>query len=69
MARAFRLYSNGTVNVARLDEISAVGIRLKETDFYADEFDEVTSITVPFRAFANGKIIIQGSFDDDTSVV
>jgi hypothetical protein len=49
-----------------LDEITQAQISMTETDFYANEFDEVTAIPVAMRQLDSEIVLVQTEFDEVT---
>jgi hypothetical protein len=68
MAHTYRLNNTGVffTNTATLDEITKAEISMTQTDFYAAEFDEVTTIPVAMRQLDTETVIVQTEFDEVT---
>ena len=68
MAHRYRLTNTGIfyTNTATLDEITQAQISMTETDFYANEFDEVTAIPVAMRQLDSEIVLVQTEFDEVT---
>jgi hypothetical protein len=71
MSHFYRLTNTGVfyTNTATLDEITKTQISMTETDFYAAELDEVTTIPVAMRQLDTETVIVQTEFDEITIIV
>lgn len=70
MPHLYRLTSTGVfyTNAATLDEITKTQISMTQTDFYAAELDEETTIPVAMRQVNTETVIVQSEFDEVTVV-
>ena len=70
MPHLYRLTNTGVfyTNTATLDEITKTQISMTQTDFYAVDLDEVTTIPVAMRQVNTETVIVQTEFDEVTVV-
>lgn len=68
MTTVARLTSSELLIDIELDEISKPSFGLDSLAIYADEFDEVTTISVTLQRTSTGGLIINGVFDEVTGL-
>lgn len=64
MTTVARITSTELIVDGELDEVTQSTISAGLTAFYANEFDEVTSIPVAVRYDPNGTVIVSGELND-----
>lgn len=68
-ARVFKDTGDFYINVLlNFDEVTTSTAKIAQTGVYADEFDEVTTIDVPFRISSSGTMYVSGIMDENTGI-